>query len=98
MGWRQAANPVPEAQPKIAAPPAHEESTEDFLSNFVLDLEHSLTDSPAAEKHPQPVAHPAEPAPVQRDASSNGEMQDPDSTSVLSDILSDLQDDEAEAA
>jgi tetratricopeptide (TPR) repeat protein len=90
--------PGPEVQARTEAPPVHEKTGQDFLSDFVLDLEQSLTDFPVVEAHPQPPVRPAEPAPVQHDASSNGEMQDPDSTSVLSDILSELQDDEAEAA
>jgi pilus assembly protein FimV len=90
------AKPVMEALAKAPEPLPVEKSGQDFLSDFVLDLEQSLTDFPAVPP-PQPSPRTAEPAPVTHVASSNGEMQDPDSTSVLSDILSELQVDEAES-
>ncbi|HJX83989.1 MAG TPA: hypothetical protein VJ723_06570, partial [Candidatus Angelobacter sp.] len=92
------AKPVVEAQAKAPEPLPVEKSGKDFLSDFVLDLEQSLSDFPAVPPHSsQSSARPADPAPVKHVASSNGEMQDPDTTSVLSDILSGLQDDEAES-
>jgi pilus assembly protein FimV len=101
---KPAAAPVAESKPaaevpaKIAEPPAPEKTGQDFLNDFVLDLESSLTDFPVVQTPSQSSARPAESAQTQPSASNNGEMQDPDSTSVLSDILSELQDDEAEAA
>ncbi len=92
------AKPAPEPPAKIVEPPAQEKTGQDFLSDFVLDLENSLTDFPVVQAHSQTSTRPAEPVPVQHAASNNGEMQDADSASVLSDILSELQDDEAEAA
>lgn len=102
----------PKAQPMPArtAPVASSKSTEDILGDFVLDLEQSpeLADF-APKQHsvpaPMPVASPAPaaaPAPVAVDhhasSLSNGDMQDRESVDVLNDILSELQEETAEAA
>ncbi len=94
--------PVQQARPearvvreKPAAKPAAP-STEDILGDFVLDLENSLPDFPGPAAVPAPSAPVAarEATPVSSNAATNGEMQDAESASVLSDILSELQDDE----
>jgi len=107
--------PVP-AQPAAKAPAAKpkEKSTEDILSDFVLDLEQTELADFAPE---EPAKAPANPAPANPapDASvpappvpaaaapamaqrSNGDMQDAESANVLSDILSELREETAEAA
>ena len=90
----------PKAQPKAPPPVAASKgkTTEDILSDFVLDLEH--TD--LADFAPKPPAkEAAAPVPVVASAlerRSNGDMQDAESANVLSDILSELQEETAEAA
>ena len=74
------------------------QSTEDILSDFVLDLEQSdLADFAPKQpsKAPAPAASAAAPAMERR---SNGDMQDAESANVLSDILSELREETAEAA
>ncbi|MBZ5525129.1 MAG: tetratricopeptide repeat protein, partial [Acidobacteriia bacterium] len=95
-----AAPPVAEPKPVAEAvrPPApKEEPSEDVLADFVLDLEESLgqdfsidSKSKAQPKPPQvavPVPQPA----LASNGSSNGQMQDAETASALSDILADLQ-------
>ena len=111
--------PVPDQPAPVQAEPAakaakakkEEKSTEDILSDFVLDLEQTeLADfapqepakAPAspAPAAPVPISAPvpaaaAAPAMAQR---SNGDMQDVESANVLSDILSELREETAESA
>lgn len=75
------------------APPAA--STEDILGDFIHDLETKELADFAPVARPEPVAPPAPTAVM--NGSSNGEMQDADSASVLNDILSDLQEETAAA-
>ncbi len=86
---------------------AKEKSTEDILGDFVLDLEQSeeLADF-VPKQHAAPTPVPA-PAPVAAAAPAldrrsavpkNGDMQDAEAANVLSDILSELQEETAEAA
>jgi tetratricopeptide (TPR) repeat protein len=99
-------------KPSKASPPAAAakgKSTEDILGDFVLDLEQSdLADfapqppaqAPAA-KAPAPSAKtpaPAAAAAPAMERRSNGDMQDAESANVLSDILSELREETAEAA
>ncbi|HEX4605677.1 MAG TPA: tetratricopeptide repeat protein [Candidatus Angelobacter sp.] len=96
------AKPVP-AQPAAAA---REKSTEDILSDFVLDLEQTeLADfapkvpaTPAAISAPSAPAMPAAAMTSAAQRSSNGDMQDAESSKELSDILSELREETAEAA
>ncbi len=92
---QQAKPEAPVVREKPAAKPA-EPSTEDILGDFVLDLENSLPDFPGPVAVPAPSAPAAarEATPVSSHGATNGEMQDAESASVLSDILSELQDDE----
>jgi pilus assembly protein FimV len=94
----------PRSKPQPAAA-AQAKSTEDILSDFVLDLEESEELADFAPKQqsattpaPAPAAVPA-PAMERRSApsASNGEMQDTEAANVLSDILSELQEETAEA-
>jgi pilus assembly protein FimV len=98
----QPAPPPPAAKPAVAA---KQESTEDILGDFVLDLEQSeeLADFvPKQHATPAPAATPAVAAAPAMDhrgaARQNGDMQDAESANVLSDILSELQEETAEAA
>jgi tetratricopeptide (TPR) repeat protein len=99
-------------KPSKASPPAASakgKSTEDILGDFILDLEQSdLADfapqppaqAPAA-KAPAPAAKapaPAAAAAPAMERRSNGDMQDAESANVLSDILSELREETAEAA
>jgi tetratricopeptide (TPR) repeat protein len=103
--------PPPKAKPtpkKVPPPqPAAQaaQSTEDILGDFLQDLEQSdLADfapqptatAPAPTPEPVMAAVPA-PAPA-FDKHSNGDMKDTESANVLSDILSELQEETAEAA
>jgi tetratricopeptide (TPR) repeat protein len=97
-----------QAQTFAAQPPAPAKtpstSTEDILSDFVLDLEQTdLADFTPKEpaKIPTPLpplaaAAPVTAAPVM-DRRSNGDMRDAESSNVLSDILSELRDETEEA-
>jgi len=84
------------AKPKSSEPAAVGPvgSTEDILTDFVHDLETSdlkdFVPRPVAAET-QPVAAPAA-API---AHSNGDMQDSESAMVLSDILTELQEEDA---
>jgi tetratricopeptide (TPR) repeat protein len=90
---------VPPPQPAVQAA----QSTEDILGDFLQDLEQSdLADfapkpTSSAPAHTPAPAMAAAPAPV-IDKRSNGDMKDNESANVLSDILSELQEETAEAA
>jgi len=93
----------PPPPPPVAPPPVVQEvkktaATEDILGDLVLDLENSLEDFPAVlPAEPRPAPEPVrETAPVA--AGSNGTTQDAEAATVLSDILSALQEDESEFA
>jgi tetratricopeptide (TPR) repeat protein len=77
-----------------------EKTTEDILGDFVLDLEDSLGDFvPEPESHQQVEAVTSgSGAPLSVAAHTNGEMLDAEATSVLSDILSELQEDAEESS
>ena len=94
--------PAPAQVRSAAAAPARKESTEDILSDFILDLE--KTDLADFTPHPK-----SEPAPAQKTAGTpvhsmvrhgveNGELKDAESASVLKDILSELQEETATGA
>jgi tetratricopeptide (TPR) repeat protein len=98
---------TPAKVPSHAAAQAAAQSTEDILGDFLQDLEKSdLADfapkpTPSA---PPPTLEPVmaaaavpAPAPVY-DKRSNGDMKDTESANVLSDILSELQEETSEAA
>ena len=94
------------SKPAQPAASAAAKSTEDILNDFVLDLEQSeeLADfvpkqRPAPTPAPTQAAAPA--AAIDRRSvapKSNGDMQDTEAASVLSDILSELREETAEAA
>jgi tetratricopeptide (TPR) repeat protein len=93
---------TPKAQPPKAssAPPvaAKAPSTEDILSDFVLDLEETDLADFAPKETVKPTAPPvAASAPVM-ERRSNGDMQDAESANVLSDILSELREETEEEA
>jgi pilus assembly protein FimV len=93
---------TPKAQPPKAssAPPvaAKAPSTEDILSDFVLDLEETdLADFAPKETVKPPAPPVAASAPVM-ERRSNGDMQDAESANVLSDILSELREETEEEA
>jgi tetratricopeptide (TPR) repeat protein len=105
---KPAATPEPVATPAAARAP---EPTADVLGDLVSDLEASLGDFVPAEQHPaSPAASAAtaaaasaaslsQAAPAHAaSAAANGGMRDAESTSVLSDILSELQEDLGEEA
>jgi tetratricopeptide (TPR) repeat protein len=95
----QASKPAKRAKTQTPAATAKEKSTEDILSDFVLDLEKTdLVDFvPRAKPEPIPPAPVASAAP-KRDARKNGDMQDAESASVLNDILVELQEETASEA
>jgi len=89
---------------KVSPPPAAQaagQSTEDILGDFLQDLEKSdLADFAPKETHRAPAPAPAmaaAQAPI-IDRRSNGDMKDTESANVLSDILSELQEETSEAA
>jgi pilus assembly protein FimV len=90
----------PKQQPK--APPAvaagKGKSTEDILSDFVLDLEQSDLADFAPKPPAKEVAAPVPAVAPALERRSNGDMQDAESANVLSDILSELQEETEEAA
>src|SRR5262249_20770938 len=97
--------PKPAKRAKDPAATAKEKSTEDILSDFVLDLEKTdLVDFvPRAKPAPIPPAPVAPVASVssvapKRDARKNGDMQDAESATVLNDILAELQEETASEA
>jgi tetratricopeptide (TPR) repeat protein len=99
--------PPPKAKPaKVPPQPAAQpaaQSTEDILGDFLQDLEKSdLADfapkeTPRAPSAPTPAPAMAAAAVPSLDKRSNGDMKDMESANVLSDILSELQE-ETEAA
>jgi pilus assembly protein FimV len=97
----------PKAKPQPAAPPvtaAKAPSTEDILSDFVLDLEQTDLADFAPKQPEKPHAAPSAPAPTPvaaapvADRRTNGDMKDAESSNVLSDILSELQEETEETA
>jgi pilus assembly protein FimV len=85
---------APASPPPVAA--AKVPSTEDILSDFVLDLEQTdLVDFVPKESVKAPAPPVAAPAMERR---ANGDMQDAESANVLSDILSELREETEEAA
>src|SRR5215472_11642111 len=95
----QASQPAKRAKAQAPGAKAKEKSTEDILSDFVLDLEKTeLVDFvPRAKPEPIPAAPVASAAP-KRDALKNGDMQDAASATVLNDILAELQEETASEA
>jgi tetratricopeptide (TPR) repeat protein len=96
-----AKSPLEDMLDAAKPPAAKEKSTEDVLNDFVLDLEKTeLADFvPRAKPEPVPAAvsapgasRAAAPPP---EARLNGDMRDAESASVLSDILSELQEETA---
>ena len=101
--------PTPVAPPvqKVAAARQRKDEEEDILGNLVSDLEESLGDFlPGGDSNSQPAtasvtppaaASIAPPVPVHASSvtslPTNGEMRDAESASVLSNILSELQQD-----
>lgn len=112
------ATPPPEAKPAPVAPSASKETakkektTEDILTDFVVDLEQTDLQefiprvksepgpppkvAPHAAVTPPPVTAASAPPLAAVDSSSNGDMRDAESASVLNDILSELQSELAE--
>src|SRR4029077_9830978 len=98
----------PKTKPSPARPAASakDRSTEDILGDFVLDLEQSEELAAFVPKQrpaptPAPAAAAAPAAAMDRRnvaPKSNGDMQDVESANALSDILSELRDETAEAA
>jgi pilus assembly protein FimV len=98
----------PKAQPPKAAPAppvaaAKAPSTEDILSDFVLDLEETDLADFTPKETVKPPAPPAAAPPVAAavpamERRTNGDMQDTESANVLSDILSELREETEEAA
>ena len=84
---KAAAKAKPKSEPAAVGPAG---STEDILTDFVHDLE----TSDLKDFVPRPVAAETQ-APAAPIAHSNGDMQDSESALVLSDILSDLQEEDA---
>ena len=93
--------PKPVQSSSAPAAQAAAQSTEDILGDFLQDLEKSdLADFAPKETHRAPTPAPAmaaAQAPV-IDRRSNGDMKDTESANVLSDILSELQEETSEAA
>ncbi|HEY2390357.1 MAG TPA: tetratricopeptide repeat protein [Candidatus Angelobacter sp.] len=97
----------PKAQPPKAAPAppvaaAKTPSTEDILSDFVLDLEETDLADFAPKETVKPTAPPVAASPVAAapvmERRTNGDMQDAESANALSDILSELREETEEAA
>jgi tetratricopeptide (TPR) repeat protein len=95
--------PKPAKAPPQPTAQAAGQSTEDILGDFLQDLERS--DLADFAPKPTPSSTSATPAPAMAAASvpaidkrSNGDMKDTESANVLSDILSELQEETAEAA
>jgi tetratricopeptide (TPR) repeat protein len=103
--------PPPKPKPAKATPqPAAQaaaQSTEDILGDFLQDLEKSDLADFAPKETPRAPRAPAAPTPAPAmaaaavpaiDKRSNGDMKDTESANVLSDILSELQEETSEAA
>jgi tetratricopeptide (TPR) repeat protein len=98
----------PKAKPAKAPPEpvaqASAQSTEDILGDFLQDLEKSdLADFAPKPTHSAPASPTPAPAMAAAvvpavDKRSNGDMKDTESANVLSDILSELQEETSEAA
>ena len=94
----------PAKVPLQPAAQATAQSTEDILGDFLQDLEKSdLADFAPKETHRPPSAPTPAPAMAAAavpaiDKRSNGDMKDTESANVLSDILSELQEETSEAA
>ena len=86
----------PKSRPLAAA--AKEKSTEDILGDFILDLEQSDLADFAPKPPSKAPASPGIAAAPARERRTNGDMQDAESANVLSDILSELREETAEAA
>jgi pilus assembly protein FimV len=96
--------PTSKKVPPKPAPQVAAQSTEDILGDFLQDLEKSDLADFAPKQTPSAPATPT-PAPAMATASApvidkraNGDMKDTESANVLSDILSELQEETAEAA
>ena len=96
--------PTSKKVPPKPAPQVAAQSTEDILGDFLQDLEKSDLADFAPKQTPSAPATPT-PAPAMAAASvpaidkrANGDMKDTESANVLSDILSELQEETAEAA
>jgi len=96
--------PQPKAKPAKAPPQPVAQSTEDILGDFLQDLEKSdLADFAPKPTHSVPASPTPAPAMAAAavpaiDKRSNGDMKDAESANVLSDILSELQEETSEAA
>ena len=96
--------PEPTKVPSRPSAQAAAQSTEDILGDFLQDLENSdLADFAPKPTHnapasPSPAAAMAAAAVPTIDKRSNGDMKDKESANVLSDILSELQEETSEAA
>ena len=96
--------PPPKAKPTKAVPQPVGQSTEDILGDFLQDLEQSdLADFAPKPTHSVPASPTPAPAMAAAavpaiDKRSNGDMKDTESANVLSDILSELQEETSEAA
>jgi tetratricopeptide (TPR) repeat protein len=96
--------PKPAKDPSRPAAQAAAQSTEDILGDFLQDLEKSdLADFVPKQTHSAPAS--PNPAPAMAaaavpaiDKRSNGDMKDKESANVLSDILSELQEETSEAS
>jgi pilus assembly protein FimV len=98
--------PAPPQRPPVAAVAAAKgDSTEDILTDFLHNLERTDLADFVPRPKPEPVppaktsmppAVPAAAAAPARNTRVNGDMQDAESASVLSDILSELQEETAE--
>jgi pilus assembly protein FimV len=94
----------PKAKPAKASPQPVAQSTEDILGDFLQDLEKSdLADFAPKPTHGVPASMTPAPAIAAAavpaiDKRSNGDMKDTESANVLSDILSELQEETSEAA
>lgn len=101
--------PKPKPTPKMVPAPqaqAAAQSTEDILGDFLQDLEKSdLADFAPKPTHSAPPTPATASAPAMAavtasviDKRPNGDMKDTESANVLSDILSELQEETSEAA
>ena len=92
---------APKAKPPKSPSPAaaaKEKSTEDILGDFIFDLEQSDLADFAPKPPSKAPASPGIAAAPAMERRTNGDMQDAESANVLSDILSELREETAEAA